>query len=183
MNNRTRLAMGLAGGYLLGRYRKTRMLGAIVAMVAAKRLGDAAVKKGTAALGSPAELDKLAGAGREAAVAVLSGRINGLTRRIHDRTESMRHPGGDQSPPEAESPSEDESQPEARPQPEAQSQPGAQSEPESQSQPEAQSRPGGSGASGQQRPNGNRSNGGQRGSERSRRTQVSGRPGANPRRG
>jgi hypothetical protein len=91
MSDRTRIALGLAGGYLLARSRKTRWLAAAAALVAAKRLGGAAIRQGATALGSAPELEQLAEQGREAAVAVLSNRIAGLSQRIHARTESIQH--------------------------------------------------------------------------------------------
>lgn len=109
-----RMALGLAGGYLLGRTRKGRLLLVLAAAVASRGVTAGLAKRGAAALGSSPELTKLADQGREAAVAVLSNRIEGLTERIHARTEALRQPPGvpepgGEEPEEPDRPPTDES--------------------------------------------------------------------------
>jgi hypothetical protein len=108
------MALGLAGGYLLGRTRKGRLLLVLAAAVASRGVTAGLAKRGAAALGSSPELTKLADQGREAAVAVLSNRIEGLTERIHARTEALRQPPGvpepgGEEPEEPDRPPTDES--------------------------------------------------------------------------
>lgn len=186
MSDRTRLALGLAGGYLLGRYRRTRWLAALVAVAAARKLGESVVKKGGQALGAAPELQKLAGAGREAAVAVLSGRINGLTQRIHERTEALRAPSGDG----AAAPSDAGSQAKDQPSGEAgdeSDRPSGETGDGSSARADNGSAPAGNGAAqpahraestpSGQHPDRGRGNGRARANDRGRRPQISGRPG------
>jgi hypothetical protein len=84
MSSRTRVALGLTAGYLLGRYRKAGWLAAIAALMATRRLG--------ATISSSPELKKLAEQGREAAIALAGNRLQGVTDRIHATTESLRPP-------------------------------------------------------------------------------------------
>lgn len=194
MSDRTRLALGLAGGYLLGRYRRTRWLAALVAVAAARKLGESVVKKGGQALGAAPELQKLAGAGREAAVAVLSGRINGLTQRIHERTEALRAPSGDgaAAPSDAGSQAKDQPSGEAGDQPSGEAgdesdRPSGETGDGSSARADNGSAPAGNGAAqpahraestpSGQHPDRGRGNGRARANDRGRRPQISGRPG------
>jgi hypothetical protein len=113
----TRIALGLTGGYLLGRFRKTRWLLLLAAGVTSGRVADTVLQRGTASIGSSPELSKLAEQGREAAVAVLGSRMEGLTDAIRARTESLRQgltgekpagSGAERSDPDAEAPPDDD---------------------------------------------------------------------------
>ncbi|QSB15185.1 hypothetical protein JQS43_02090 [Natronosporangium hydrolyticum] len=110
MGNRSRLALGLAGGYLLGRYRKTRWLLAVAALVASKRLGEAALARGGdeggEGGGSSPELKKLADQGRETAASLLANQMRGLSSRIHSKTESLQQSSAEST----ESPAEPSAQ-------------------------------------------------------------------------
>lgn len=101
MNTQTRMALGLAGGYVLGKFHKTRWLVFAAAAVAAKRYGGELAQRGSQAVSSTPELQQLADQGRQVAASVLGHRIEGLTERIHARTESLREtleqPDGQQS--------------------------------------------------------------------------------------
>lgn len=123
METRTRVALGLAGGYLLGRFRKARWLLAL------------------AAVGSSPEVRKLIGQGREAVVGALHTGMEGLTERIHATTESLRadgHKPAEGEPeeaaakeePEAEAKEEPEAETEEKPEAEAEDEPKAEEEPE-----------------------------------------------------
>jgi hypothetical protein len=112
MGNRSRLALGLAGGYLLGRYRKTRWLLAVAALVASKRLGEAALQRGGGEGDSAPELKKLADQGRETAASLLANQMRGLSSRIHSKTESLQQSSagtkGDEESESAEPPADDQ---------------------------------------------------------------------------
>jgi hypothetical protein len=119
MKNGTRIALGLAGGYLLGRYRKARWLMLLAGGAAATRAAGSRMQQSE----SSAELlSKLAEQGQEVAAAIVGSRMEGITQRIHDTTESLRQAvGGPEAPSEGEgageageSPSESDEQPEGR---------------------------------------------------------------------
>lgn len=115
METRTRVALGLAGGYLLGRFRKARWLLAL------------------AAVGSSPEVRKLIGQGREAVVGALHTGMEGLTERIHATTESLRadgHKPAEGEPEEAAAKEEPEAETEEKPEAEAEDEPKAEEEPE-----------------------------------------------------
>ncbi|HLU33824.1 MAG TPA: hypothetical protein VKZ74_07445, partial [Natronosporangium sp.] len=90
MSNRTRMALGLAGGYLLGRRRKAGWLLAAVGLVASRGLGAAVSRRGTAALDSSPELKELTEQARRTAMALMGGRVEQLTNRIRATTETLR---------------------------------------------------------------------------------------------
>ena len=110
MKGGTRAAIAIGVGYVLGRRRKMRMatvlaVGAATGGIAG--LGGSALRRGTQALGSTEALGKLGPrfgevadtvrgdlveAGKAAAVAVVTGRIDALTDSLHDRAESLRDP-------------------------------------------------------------------------------------------
>jgi hypothetical protein len=113
MKGGTQAALALGVGYVLGRRRKMR-LATILAVGAATGgiagIGGAAVRRGTKALGSPAVFGKLGpqfgqiaetvrgdlvDAGKAAAVAAVTGRIDSLTESLHERAESIRNPASD----------------------------------------------------------------------------------------
>jgi outer membrane biosynthesis protein TonB len=138
MKSGTRIALGLAGGYVVGRFTKTRWLTLVAAGVASKKIADSLAGRGASMVSASPELSKLAEQGREAAAAMLGSRIEGLTERIHTRTESLRQGGEpEEEQPEAEAPEEEqpeEEQPEEE-QPEAEA---AEEEQPEEEQPEEQ---------------------------------------------
>ena len=103
-------AMALAFGYLLGRRRKLRMatmMAGGMAVGAVGGIGGVALRRGAKALGNTEMLGKvspqlteiadtvrndLLDAGKAAAVAAVSGRIDSLTDTLHDRAEILRNP-------------------------------------------------------------------------------------------
>src|SRR5689334_8891397 len=103
-------AMALAFGYLLGRRRKLRMatmMAGGMAVGAVGGIGGMALKRGAKVLGNTEMLGKvspqlteivdtvrndLLDAGKAAAMAAVSGRIDSLTDTLHDRAESLRNP-------------------------------------------------------------------------------------------
>jgi hypothetical protein len=109
MKSGTRIALGLAGGYVVGRFTKTRWLTLVAAGVASKKIADSLAGRGASMVSASPELGKLAEQGREAAAAMLGSRIEGLTERIHTRTESLRQGGA----PEEEQPEEEQPEAEA----------------------------------------------------------------------
>src|SRR5690606_5689151 len=113
------VALGLAGGYLLGRFRKGRWL-LMAAAVAATRRRDGLLRRGAESLKSSPEIGKLAEEGKDAAVALLGQRMEGLTGMIHTATRKLRgepEEGAEEEPeggePEAREEREGE-EPEAR---------------------------------------------------------------------
>jgi hypothetical protein len=110
MKGGTRAAVAIGVGYVLGRRRKMR-LATILAVGTATGgiagLGGAALRRGAQALGSTEALGKLGPqfgeiadtvrgdlveAGKAAAMAAVTGRIDALTDSLHDRAESLRDP-------------------------------------------------------------------------------------------
>lgn len=107
----TQAALAVGAGYLLGRRRKMR-LATIVAAGAATgglgSLGGGLLKKGVKMLGSTEALGKVApqlgdladtfrgdliDAGKAAATAAVTNRIESLTDSLHERAELIREPG------------------------------------------------------------------------------------------
>jgi hypothetical protein len=104
--------MGLAvvAGYVLGRRRKLRLALALGAAASTGKVGmgaGALMRRGSKALGSSGALGKvtpelseitgmirgeLLDAGKSAAAAAVSGRLDKLTDRLHDRAELIRSP-------------------------------------------------------------------------------------------
>ena len=105
MNTSTKIAMAVAGGYVLGRRRKVKMAILLGSVLLGRRLnlgslGREAMGK---VVGSPAfgqirdELrGDLASTGRAAATAVLSAPLEKLADRLHERTAALNG-GGDES--------------------------------------------------------------------------------------
>ncbi|WP_440100191.1 hypothetical protein [Streptosporangium sp. H16] len=103
MNNEVRIALAVAGGYLLGRRQKLRLAMALAAAGATGRLtsgqGDL-LQQGLKVLSSSPELAKitesirgdLVDASKTAAKAAVSRQIDSLSTRLHDRAESLRNP-------------------------------------------------------------------------------------------
>jgi len=103
-------AMALAVGYLLGRRRKLRtatVMAGGMAVGAASGLGGVALRRGAKMLANTEMLNKvspqltevvdavrndLLDAGKAAAAAAISGRIDSLTDTLHDRADSLRNP-------------------------------------------------------------------------------------------
>jgi hypothetical protein len=103
-------AMALAFGYLLGRRRKLRMatmMAGGMAVGAVGGIGGIALRRGAKALGNTEMLSKvspqlgeiadtvrndLLDAGKAAAMAAVTGRIDSLTDTLHDRAETLRNP-------------------------------------------------------------------------------------------
>ncbi|GLW11954.1 hypothetical protein Misp01_70820 [Microtetraspora sp. NBRC 13810] len=98
MKDRTRVALAVAAGYLIGRRRRSRGEGGLLS----EKL------KG---LGATSELGNLTGRirgdlleiGKAAAVAATSRQIDSLSNKLHDRAESLRSPGKRAAPEDEES--------------------------------------------------------------------------------
>jgi hypothetical protein len=111
MKGGTQAALALGIGYLLGRKRKMRMASMLAAGAAAggaTGLGGLALRRGMKMLGSTEMLGKFApqlgeladtvrsdlvDAGKAAATAAVSSRIDSLTDSLHERAELVRNPG------------------------------------------------------------------------------------------
>jgi len=110
MKGGTQAAMALAVGYMLGRRRKLRRATIIAVATAAGGMGASGtlVKRGAKVLGSTDALGKVApqlgeladtvrgdlvSAGKAAATAALSNRVDALTDSLHERSERLRNPG------------------------------------------------------------------------------------------
>jgi hypothetical protein len=107
----TQAALAIGAGYLLGRRRKMRlatMAAAAAATGGLGRLGGPALQRGIKMLGSTEALGKFApqlteladtvrgdliDAGKAAATAAVSNRIESLTDSLHERAEMVRDPG------------------------------------------------------------------------------------------
>lgn len=103
MNNGARIALAVAGGYLLGRRKNLRLaLGLALAGLTGRLIGSKGdlLQQGLKALSSSPEIEKiteslrgdLLEAGRAAAKSAMSKRVDSLSTRLHDRAESLRHP-------------------------------------------------------------------------------------------
>ena len=111
MKGGTQAALALGVGYVLGRRRKMRMATLLAAGAATGglgTLGGAALRRGVKMLGSTEALGKFApqlgeladtvrgdlvDAGKSAATAALTSRIESLTDSLHERAEMVRDPG------------------------------------------------------------------------------------------
>jgi hypothetical protein len=111
MKGGTQAALALGVGYLLGRRHKMRMATMLAAAAATGRvggLGGAALRRGAKMLGSTETLGKFApqlgelaetvrgdlvDAGKAAATAAITNRIESLTDSLHERAEMVRDPG------------------------------------------------------------------------------------------
>lgn len=111
MKGGTQAALALGVGYVLGRRRKMRMTTVLAAAAATGGLGGlggAALRRGAKMLGSTEALGKFApqlgeladtvrsdlmDAGKSAATAALTSRIESLTDSLHERAEMVREPG------------------------------------------------------------------------------------------
>lgn len=111
MKGGTQAALALGVGYVLGRRRKMRMATVMAAAAATGSiggLGGMALKRGVKMLGSTEALGKFApqlgeladtvrgdlvDAGKSAATAALTNRIESLTDSLHERAEMVRDPG------------------------------------------------------------------------------------------
>jgi hypothetical protein len=107
----TQTALALGVGYVLGRRRKLRlttMLAVAAASGGVGGAGGAAVRRGVKMLGSTEMLGKVApqfgeiadtmrgdllDAGKAAATAAVTNRIESLTDSLHERAQSIREPG------------------------------------------------------------------------------------------
>jgi hypothetical protein len=108
----TGAALAIGAGYVLGRRRKMRMAAVLAGATAVGGiggLGGSVLKRGVAALGSTDLLggvapqlseitDKVRGdlldAGKAAALAAVTGRIDSLTDSLHERADILRAPAG-----------------------------------------------------------------------------------------
>jgi hypothetical protein len=106
-------ALAVGAGYVLGRRRKMRtaaMLAGATAVGGIGGLGGSVVRRGSKALGSSELLDSVApqlgeiadrvrgdllDAGKAAALAAVTGRIDSLTDSLHDRADTLRAPAGE----------------------------------------------------------------------------------------
>src|SRR5215203_3142223 len=99
-----RVALGVAGGYFLGRTKKMKLALALAGMAAGKRVGGPGqlLAQGTKLLGQSPELarltDELRGrlleAGKGAAVAVATRQVENLTERMVSRVGTLTETGG-----------------------------------------------------------------------------------------
>lgn len=129
MKGGTRAALALGAGYLLGRNRRLRTA-TVLAVAAATGGGGGAVKRGGKALAGSDALSKvvpqlggitdtlrgdLITAGRAAATAAVSSRVESLSDSLHDRAEKLRDQGAaaDGEAEEAEEPEEADERDEA----------------------------------------------------------------------
>ena len=141
MSATTKIAVGVAGGYLLGRTKKLRLALTLGSMLAGQRLMTnqrELVGQGLKALGASPDIQKLRGdvsgklrtAARDAALGVASSRMERFT-------ESLRGSGADEDEAEEEEPEElEEPEDEAVEEPEAEDEPEDAEEPQDQDEPE-----------------------------------------------
>jgi hypothetical protein len=108
------VALGVAGGYFLGRTKKMKLALMLAGMAAGRQAGGPGelLKSGTKLLGSSPELSKLTDqvrgrlldAGKTAVLAVATRQVEGLTDRVGRRVESLGdigapRPGKSEEPP------------------------------------------------------------------------------------
>jgi hypothetical protein len=118
-----RVALGVAGGYLLGRTKKMKLALMLGGMAAGRRAGGPGelLSRGTKLLETSPELSRLVGdvrgrlleAGKGAALAVAARQVEALTDRVGKRVESLAgagapRPGKAEEEPEADRYAEDE---------------------------------------------------------------------------
>lgn len=110
MKSGPQLGLAVVTGYVLGRRRRLRLALALGAAASTGRMGmgaGALMRRGTKVLGSSGALGKVApelseitgmirgellDAGKSAAAAAVSGRLDALTDRLHERAELIRSP-------------------------------------------------------------------------------------------
>lgn len=105
------ILLGIAGGYLLGRSRKMKLVLLIGGLLARKRLSGLT----TDVLASSPELNRLADsvrgqlveAGRSAAIAAASHRMDSFSDMLHERAEGLRTPPGPAAPETTPEPGEE----------------------------------------------------------------------------
>src|SRR5690242_20124327 len=101
MNNETKIAVGVAGGYVLGRFHKMKLAFLLAGVLAGRQLRMTRMdllKRAAGALLSNREVsrltdmarDRLVEAGKAAAAGVIRGRVSALTNRIGPRDSSSR---------------------------------------------------------------------------------------------
>lgn len=104
MNTTTKIALAVAGGYLLGRRRKAKMAILLTSVLVGKRLdlralGKEAMERFSDVPGVGQIRDDvrggLASTGRTAAGAAISAPLNKLADRLHERTEALSGGGPD----------------------------------------------------------------------------------------
>lgn len=113
-----RVALGVAGGYLLGRTKKMKLALMLGGMVAGRRAGGPGelLNQGTKLLGASPELSQLVGdvrgrlleAGKGAALAVATRQVEALTDRVGKRVESLAGVGEPRRDKADEEPARDE---------------------------------------------------------------------------
>ena len=108
-----KIAVAVAGGYLLGRTKKAKLALGLGMLLAGKKITLDPQQLARAVADSPllsglnAQARKeLAGAAKTAATSALSTRMNGFADSLHDRTPGLR--GGADEEREDEEPAEDE---------------------------------------------------------------------------
>lgn len=118
-----RVALGVAGGYFLGRTKKMKLAMALAGMVAGKRAGGPGelLAQGTKLLGKSPDLTRLSDevrgrlieAGKAAAVAVATRQVEALTDRVTQRVAGLTDVASDVAPARRRRPApEDEVAPE-----------------------------------------------------------------------
>jgi len=104
MKTGARVGLAIAAGYLLGRLHKMKWALALATLAGRKRLSGGSaglLEQGAKFLASSPELAKLTEemrsqlveAGKAAAVAAVSSKINSLSDELHDRSQAMRAAG------------------------------------------------------------------------------------------
>ncbi|MGA8115625.1 MAG: hypothetical protein WCA46_18340 [Actinocatenispora sp.] len=104
MNTSTKIAIAVVGGYVLGRRRKARLALVLGSWLVGSRLNIDVKKLGREAvqqLASHAEIVKLGGSVRDellqaakgAAMTAVTGRMEGLSNRLHEKTNALSVPG------------------------------------------------------------------------------------------
>jgi hypothetical protein len=102
MKPEMRMTLGLGAGYLLGRTRKMRWAWMLAAAGATGGLGSAGqlIRRQAGSLAASSAISKVAGdvpgrlveAGKAAAVAAATGKMDSLVDRLHGQTEALRRP-------------------------------------------------------------------------------------------
>ena len=150
MSANSKIALAVAGGYLLGRTKKLRLAVTLAGMMAGKRLATNRdlLSQGTKLLEGNPQLKQLQGqlAGRlvdvakEAAMVAAAGRVESLTRSLQDKGKRSAEDQPEDEEPELEEP-EDETEEEPEDEADEEPEDEADEEPEDEEEPEEEPAP------------------------------------------
>lgn len=114
MSTTSRIAAGVTAGYLLGRHKKLKLAIIVGSAIANKRIVGSGLSSGLNKLqeasGGGGVGGKLLDAGKGAALATVSHRIDALSDRMSERSEALRGGADDEDEPEDEEAEDEEAE-------------------------------------------------------------------------